>query len=282
MKKEITTYGSITAGTFLIAAGIYFFKFPNNFSMGGTAGIAVILYQLCDKLSMNAYSILLNFLLLAVGLAVIGKSFSLKTAYCTVILNVFLFVFERLVPLHAPLTNQPVLELCFAVLLSAAGSAILFYCQASSGGTDIIAMIVKKYTSLRIAGALFGVDIAIALSSGVFFGMQTCLFSVLGLIGKALILNKSIDTLNQSQHCLLVTSEADSICSYITTDLHKGVTVLDCTGGFTGAEKKTLITVLKPAQAEQLKEFVQQKDKNAFLVITPTSNISGRGFHAAI
>ena len=282
MKKRLFEYLCITLGTLLIAAGIYFFKFPNRFSMGGTAGIVVILYELYNKISMSTYSIFLNLAMFLAGLVIIGKAFSIKTAYCSVLLNVFLFLFEKFIPISSPTTNQPVLELCFAVMFSAAGSAVLFYFQASSGGTDIIAMIVKKYTSVRIAGALFCVDLAIALSSCMFFGIQTGLFSVLGLIGKAFIMNKFIDTFNQSQNCVLITSKADVICHYITANLHKGVTVLDCTGGFTGKDKKTLITVLKASQAEQLKSFVKEQDNEAFLIVTPTSDISGRGFHAAV
>lgn len=282
MKKGLFEYVCITMGTLLVAIAIYFFKFPNNFSMGGTAGIGVILYELYDKISMSTYSIILNLAMLLAGLIVIGKSFSIKTAYCSVLLNLFLFLFEKLVPISAPATNQPVLELCFAVMLSALGGAILFYFQASSGGTDIIAMIVKKYTYVRIAGALFCIDVAIALSSVAFFGIQTGLFSVLGLVGKSFIMNKCIDTFNRSQNCMLVTSKSDVICHYITAELHKGVTVLNCSGGFTGTSKKTLVTVLNPPQAEKLKRFVKEQDSEAFLIVTSTSDIVGRGFHETV
>lgn len=282
MKNRLIQYLSITIGTLLVAAGIHFFKFPNNFSMGGTAGIVVILHKFFDGISMSTYNVILNTAMLLAGLVIVGKGFSLRTAYCSIILNVFLFLFEALMPISAPMTDQPILELCFAVMLSAVGGAILFYFEASSGGTDIIAMIVKKYTSMRIAGALFGVDLAIALSACAFFGAQTGLFSVLGLIGKSLILNQFVRFLNRSQHCTLITDKSDVICKYITDELHKGVTVLDCTGGFTGKDKKTLITVLTTAQAKQLKRFAKEQDPQAFLIVSPTDDITGRGFHEVV
>ena len=187
-------------------------------------------------------------------------------------------MFEKAIPLTAPLTNQPFLELCFAVLIPTIGEALLLNYEGSSGGTDIVAMILKKYTSIRIGKALFAVDALIAITSGMCYGVQIGLFSFLGLVSKSILIDKTIEYLNLSISCILITNYADSICEYITQNLHRGATIVDCSGGFTGNEKKAIITVLKGSQLNELKKHIKLIDKEAFLITTQTSDICGKGF----
>ena len=141
--KPLHEYAILTFASFLMGFGIYFFRFPNNFSFGGVTGIAVIMAK-AIPLSASTITFILNILLLILGVVVLGKSFGIKTAYTTIMLSVSMSLFEFLVPMSGPLTDEPILECCFAVILPALASAIIFNMDASSGGTDIIAMILNK------------------------------------------------------------------------------------------------------------------------------------------
>ena len=159
LRRTCIQYGLITVATLIMVVGIYVFKFPNNFSFGGVTGIAVLLAKL-SLFSASTWTFILNMALLVLGFLFLGKSFGIMTVYVSVLMSVGLSVLEKLFPMSAPLTNQPVLELIFAIFLPAFASAILFNVGASGGGTDILAMILKKYTPINIGTALFCVLMA--------------------------------------------------------------------------------------------------------------------------
>ena len=143
MKSNLKNFSLLTVSTLIMAAGIYFFKFANNFTFGGITGLAVTIAKF-TPLSASDFSFIANILLLIIGWIILGKTFAVKTAYSTILLSVTLSVLERVYPMSHPLTNEPLLELVFAILLPALGSAVLFNIGASSGGTDVIAMILKN------------------------------------------------------------------------------------------------------------------------------------------
>ena len=149
MKEHLKNFALLTGSTLIMAVGIYFFKFANNFTFGGITGFAVLVAKF-TPLSASDFSFIANMLLLIIGLFVLGKKFAAQTAYSSILLSVTLSGLERIYPMSHPLTNEPLLELIFAIVLPAIGSAILFNIGASSGGTDVIAMILKKYTSVDI------------------------------------------------------------------------------------------------------------------------------------
>ena len=144
MKEHLKNFALLTGSTLIMAVGIYFFKFANNFTFGGITGFAVLVSKFAP-LSASDFSFIANMLLLIIGLFVLGKKFAAQTAYSSILLSVTLSGLERIYPMSHPLTNEPLLELIFAIVLPAIGSAILFNIGASSGGTDVIAMILKKY-----------------------------------------------------------------------------------------------------------------------------------------
>ena len=268
----------ITAGVLILTAGVYFFKFPNHFSTGGVTGIAIVLGHYIPALTPGRFVTVINILLLLVGFAVFGKSFGIRTAYASLLMSGTLDLLEILVPLDAPLTSQPLVELMFAVGLPAVGSAILFNLDASSGGTDIIAMILRKYTSLNIGAALLCSDIVITVSACFAFGMETGLFSVLGLIIKSLFMDVVMDNLMIKKCFQIITSSPEAIEEYITKTLHRGATRLHGEGVYTHEGKEVLMTVVSRHEAVLLRNFIRQHDPAAFLIITSSTEIIGKGF----
>ena len=262
-----------------MAVGIYFFKFANNFTFGGITGFAVLVAKF-TPLSASDFSFVANILLLVVGWIILGKNFAAKTAYSTILLSVTLSLFERVYPMSHPLTNEPLLELIFAILLPALGSAILFNIGASSGGTDVIAMVLKKYTSVDIGRGLMISDVLFTLCAFFVFDVKTGLYSLLGLIMRSALIDNFIESLNRSKYFHVVCSDPKPICNFIEKNLVRGATIVNAKGSFTGDNKYIILTVLSPSQAVKLRNFIKENSPGAFLLISNTSEIIGKGFHS--
>ena len=274
MKANFKNFLLLTASTLIMAVGIYFFKFANNFTFGGITGFAVLVAKF-TPLSASDFSFVANILLLVVGWIILGKSFAAKTAYSTILLSVTLSLFERVYPMSHPLTNEPLRELIFAILLPALGSAILFNIGASSGGTDVIAMVLKKYTSVDIGRGLMISDVLFTLCAFFVFDVKTGLYSLLGLIMRSALIDNFIESLNRSKYFHVVWSDPKPICNFIEKNLVRGATIVNAKGSFTGDNKYIILTVLSPSQAVKLRN-----SPGAFLLISNTSEIIGKGFHS--
>lgn len=279
MKSKLKNFSLLTISTLIMAVGIYFFKFANNFTFGGITGIAVLVAKFFP-ISASDFSFVVNILLLIIGWIVLGKSFAEKTAYSTILLSVSLSLLERIYPMSHPLTNEPLLELIFAILLPALGSAILFNIGASSGGTDVIAMILKKYTSVDIGKGLMISDLIFTLAGFLVFNVKTGLYSLFGLIMRSALIDNFIESFNRSKYFHVVTSNATCICDFIQNDLQRGATIVNATGAFTGDDKYIILTVLSPSQAVKLRNFIKEHDPKAFLLVSNISEIIGKGFHS--
>lgn len=279
MKSKLKNFSLLTISTLIMAVGIYFFKFANNFTFGGITGIAVLVAKFLP-ISASDFSFVVNILLLIIGWIVLGKSFAEKTAYSTILLSVSLSLLERIYPMSHPLTNEPLLELIFAILLPALGSAILFNIGASSGGTDVIAMILKKYTSVDIGKGLMISDLIFTLAGFLVFNVKTGLYSLFGLIMRSALIDNFIESFNRSKYFHVVTSNATCICDFIQNDLQRGATIVNATGAFTGDDKYIILTVLSPSQAVKLRNFIKEHDPKTFLLVSNTSEIIGKGFHS--
>lgn len=279
----IQRYLLLTVGILITAVGVYFFKFPNNFSTGGVSGLSLILGRLLPSplLTPSTLVLIINTLLLIVGFIFLGQNFAFSTVYCSMVLSLSLTAMEKLWPMSGPMTNQPFLELCFAVLLPSFGSAILFHLDASSGGTDIIAMIVRKYTSLNIGTALMIADALITLAALFCFGIEAGLFSILGLLLKSVLVDFVTDSFRTKKCFQIITSTPEPIVEFITVTLHRGATLEDVYGAYHHEKKTMIITVLTRAQALALRRFIHVNDPHAFMVITASTEIVGKGFLAS-
>ncbi len=281
MKKQqgtVREWLMITAGILITTAGVYFFKFPNHFSTGGVTGISIVLGHYVPSMTPGTFVTVINVFLLLIGFAVFGKSFGIRTVYASLLMSGMLRLLEIACPMQSPMTGQPLLELMFAVGLPAVGSAILFNVGASSGGTDIVAMILRKYTSLNIGIALLCSDTLITLSACAAFGMETGLFSVLGLIIKALFVDLVMDNLQVKKCFQIIITDPEPIEQYITQNLHRGATRLHGEGVYTHEGKTVLLTVVSRHEAVMLRNFIRRSDPDAFMIITSSTEIIGNGF----
>lgn len=273
-------YLLLTLGILITSVGVYFFKFPNNFSTGGVSGLSLILGRLIpsEVLTPSVLMLIINMLLLVVGFLFIGREFAFSTVYCSMLLSLLMTFFERICPLAQPMTSQPFLELCFAVLLPAFGSAILFNLGASSGGTDIVAMILRKYTRMNIGLALMFADSLITVAALFFFGVESGLYSILGLLMKSVLVDYVSDSFRTKKCFQIITAEPEPIVDFIVKTLRRGATLEDVHGAYTNGSKTMIITVLNRSQAMALRRHVHIVDPHAFMIITASTEIVGKGF----
>ncbi|MCM1188811.1 MAG: YitT family protein [bacterium] len=277
IRHLIWEYALLTAATLILVVGVYLFKFPNNFSFGGVTGIAVVLGAVLP-ISPGSINFIINMLLLALGFLFLGKEAGIKTVYVSVLTSVGLSAAELLFPMEHPLTAQPVLELIYAIVLPAFSSAVLFNIGASGGGTDIIAMILKKHTTLDIGTALFFVDLGIVIASCCVFDAQTGLFSLCGLLAKSLVVDGVIENINLCKYFTIICDDPEPICNFITHDLGRSATVHPAVGAYQHNEKAVIITITRRSQAVELRNFIRRSQPGAFIAITNSSEIIGKGF----
>lgn len=279
--KNIREYLLITLGVELVVIGVYFFKFPNNFSIGGVTGIAIILSSLFgESISTGTVVLAINIVLLIIGYFFVDRSFGIKTVYGSILMSFSLQLLEVIFPMTKPLTSEPMLELAFAVGIPAVGAAMLFNIGASTGGTDIIAMILKKYTNIDIGRSLFYTDLLLTLSSFLVFNVQTGLLSLLGLLIKSLAVDNMIESMNLHKYFTIICENPKPISEFILKNLNRSATIMDGKGAFTEHDKKIIVTVMNRSQAVQLRQFIRNTEPSAFILITNTSEIIGRGFRA--
>lgn len=270
-------YILLTAATLILVAGVYLFKFPNHFSFGGVTGIAVVLGAVLP-ISPGSINFIINMALLALGFLFLGKDAGIKTVYVSLLTSVGLSAAEVLFPLAHPLTSEPVLELIYAIVLPAFSSAVLFNMGASGGGTDIIAMILKRHTKLNIGSALFLVDLGIVVASCCVFDAQTGLFSLCGLLAKSLVVDGVIENINLCKYFTIICDDPDPICDFITHKLGRSATVHPAVGAYQHNEKTVIITITRRSQAVELRNFIRKNQPSAFIAITNSSEIIGKGF----
>ena len=279
-RKSINFFFFFYAGLFVTAAGIHLFKTPNHFAFGGTSGLSIILSTLFPSLPVGTFMWIVNAVLVILGFIFLGAKAMGWTIYSSFAISFYVSLCEIVYPMQGPLTKDTMLELCFAVILPAVGSAVVFNIGASTGGTDIVAMILNKYTSLEIGRALMVSDLGIVLVAAYLYGPQTGLYCILGMILKSTVVDSAIESLNLRKVCTVVTQNPDPVRAFIVQKLNRSATEQLASGAYTHEQTHVLMTVLTRHQAAMLRNFLRATDPHAFITIVNSSEIIGKGFRA--
>ncbi|MBQ7364252.1 MAG: YitT family protein [Clostridia bacterium] len=287
--KILKEYLLLSVGTLLVTVGLYIFAIPNQFVMGGVTGLSIVAAPFLPAwLTPATLVLVLNVLLLLVGFAFLGKDFGFKTVYTSILLSLVGMAIEFFGTVglpegqnRYPLTDNLVLELILAVVLPAIGSAIVFYYNGSGGGTDIIAMILKKYTRIESGKALLCVDSLIMLVS-FSYGVEIGLLSALGLFAKSLIVDRVNLSMNRSKYCIIITTYPEEVGEYINKVIGRGATMWQGVGVYTHEKKYIVLAVMNVRQAAVVRDEIKTIDDHAFLLVDDTSDIVGNGFRALI
>ena len=278
--KKAYFFVMLNAGLLMTAVGIAIFKTPNHFAFGGTSGLSIILSTLYPRLNVGGFMWIINGILVVLGFCFLGYKSMGWTIYSSFALSAYVSLCQALFPLSQPLTHDTFLEMCFAVLLPAVGSAMVFDVGASTGGTDIVAMILSKYSSLEIGKALMISDAAIVAAAAVLYGPATGLYCILGLVAKAFVVDGVIENINLRKVCTVVTNEPELVQQFILKELHRSATVESAYGAYSHRDEKVIFTVLTRHEAARLRNFLRDKDPTAFITIVNSSEIIGKGFRS--
>lgn len=299
-KRTALKWVLLNVGILMMSCSVYFFQTPNNFTLGGVAGIAILLANLIQPhvafFSQAVIMAIINVFLLILGLIILGKQCTVLTIYCSLFYTGIIWLFEFTdvlghitgIPtptggVAVPLTDQPFLEMVYAILLFGVGGALIFNCGASSGGTDIIALILKKFTKINVGMALMIIDlIVVCIAIVAFESVTTALFSFMGLFAKSFLLDGVIESIGKTKYITIITKNPEPIGQYILTVINHGYTMYDAEGGYTREAKKVLVTVCKRGEALKLKTKVKEFDSGAFVIITDANEILGKGFGETI
>lgn len=279
--RKIRDFLLVNVGLILTAFGIILFKSPNGFAIGGVSGIAIIINKYFPGPNVGLIMLLINAVLCVFGIVMLGRDFGLKTIYSSFALSFYVWLGQRFIVLTHPITGEAMLELLYAVALPAVGSALVFNQNASTGGTDIVAKVLTRYTHVHVGKTLLMGDFLIAASAFFTLGVRQGMYSILGLVLKGFIIDMVIENLNVSKKFEIITASPEKIEDFILKNIKRGVTIIPAQGGYSGGEKKVLTVVLSRGQAIRLRDYVRQNDPGAFMIITSTSEIIGRGFRNA-
>lgn len=275
---EFQRYVMMAFAAILMACGTHFFKYPNSFVIGGVEGMSIIASTVIP-LTRPQITLIINIILLIIAFFVLGKHFTLRTGYVAILNSLTALSLDYIFPIHGSLTGNKLLELIFTLLISAFGSAILFNLASSSGGTDIIAMIIKKYSSLEVGKALLVVDSLFTVASIWVFGPEIGLLSVLGLLLKGICVDMIIQSMNTDKLFIIITTKPTEVGHFVRDDLNRSATVLDGVGLYKGVERSVFLLVLSPKEAPKFKAFIKNIDPGSFITIVNTSKIIGKGFN---
>lgn len=274
-------------GIVLIALSTYFILVPNKFVTGGMTGLSTILSYLFKFLTQSQWLMGLNILVLIIGFIFLGKQTGIFTVYCSLGYSCLMMLFEKLDLVHkfstngATLTDEPFMELCVGIVLYAFGTAIIFYSGASSGGMDIIALIIQKYTSIDVGKAVLYVNSFIAVFSiFVFKQITPGILSLVGLFINSFVIDTVIDNFNSCKYFMVITDKPELVAEYIMNELHHGVTISEAIGAYTQQQKGMVHTVCRRYEAIKLRQAIKTIDENAFMVVTTSSEIIGKGFRS--
>ena len=271
-KKNIKDFVIITFGAFLAAVALYFFMMPSNVVVGSASALAMVISNFVP-LQVSVINLVLNIILLIIGFILVGSEFGAKTVYTAIMLPVFIGVFEVAFPNFQSLTQDPMLDtLCYVLVVSIA-MAILFSCNASSGGLDIVAKIINKFMHVELGKAYSISGIAVALTAAFCYDTKTVILSVLGTYFGGIVVDHFIFGFDLKRRVCIISPKLDEFVDYILHELHSGATLNEITGAYDNVSRREVITIVDKNEYRRLMDFVRKTDPKAFVTVYSVSEI---------
>lgn len=272
-KHAIKEFGVIIGGTAIVAAAVYFFMLPSHVSVGSAAALAMVIGNFIP-LPVSAITAGLNLFLLVIGFLLIGPEFGGKTVFTAMLMPGFMWVFECLFPNFQSITQDPLLDVICYILVVGIGLALLFSCNASSGGLDIVAKIMNKYLRMDLGQAMSVSGMAVALSSALCYDAKTVVLSVLGTYFGGMVVDHFIFGLNIKRRVCIISPKVDDIVDYILHEIHSGASLNETIGAYENVVRKEIITIVDKQEYKQLMDYVRKVDPKAFITVYSVNEIS--------
>ena len=262
----------LTVAVAIIAAAVYFFLVPSHASVSSISGLGIVLSNFVP-LPLSAITMILNVVLLIIGFFTCGREFGAKTVYTSILLPVFIGLFERLFPDIGSLTDSQELDVLCYILVVSVGLSILFNRNASSGGLDIVAKIMNKYLHIELGRAMSLSGMCVALSAALVYDKKTVVLSVLGTYFNGLVLDHFIFDHNIKRRVCIITQKEEELRHFILTDLHSGATVYESYGAYNMEKRREIITIVDKGEYQKLMNFMNREDPQAFITVYTVSDM---------
>ena len=262
----------LTVAVAIIAAAVYFFLVPSHASVSSISGLGIVLSNFVPLL-LSAITMILNVVLLIIGFFTCGREFGAKTVYTSILLPVFIGLFERLFPDIGSLTDSQELDVLCYILVVSVGLSILFNRNASSGGLDIVAKIMNKYLHIELGRAMSLSGMCVALSAALVYDKKTVVLSVLGTYFNGLVLDHFIFDHNIKRRVCIITKKEEELRHFILTDLHSGATVYESYGAYNMEKRREIITIVDKGEYQKLMDFMNREDPQAFITVYTVSDM---------
>ena len=262
----------LTAAVAIIAAAVYFFLMPSHTSVSSISGLGIVLSNFVP-LPLSAITMILNVALLIIGFLTCGREFGAKTVYTSVMLPLFLWVFEKLFPNFVSMTDSQELDVLCYILVVSVGLSILFNRNASSGGLDIVAKIMNKYLHMELGKAMSLAGMCVALSAAFVYDKKTVVLSVLGTYFNGIVLDYFIFDNNRKRRVCIITEKKEELRQFIIHDLHSGATIYEAIGAYNLEKREEIITIVDKSEYQKLMDFINREDPKAFITIYNVSSM---------
>lgn len=279
--KLIKDYIIITIGTLILTLGLSLFLIPADLAVGGVTGFAMIINKIFPEISIGGTMFVTNIILFILGFILIGKAFGAKSIYASFMLSSLILLFEKVIIIENPLVSDMFLNLFFGILVSGIGMAIVFYQNASTGGTDIIAKIINKFFNIEIGKSLLMADFLVVCLAMKFYGLEPGLYALFGVIMNAFLIDNIIEGLNIKINVIIVSTKSEELQEFIIRILKRGATVYAAEGAYTKKPQTIVSTVLTKREFIKIKAFVKENDPNAFVTASSVREVIGEGFKAS-
>ena len=271
-KSILIEINILTIAIAIIAVDVYFFLVPSHTSIRSMSGLGIVLSNFVP-LPLSASTMILNVVLLIIGFFTCGKEFGLKTVYTSVMLPVFLGIFENIFPNTGSITNSQELDVLCYILVVSVGLSILFNRNASSGGLDIVAKIINKYFHMELGKAMSLSGMCVALSAALVYDKKTVVLSVLGTYFNGIVLDHFIFDHNIKRRVCIITKKEEELRQFIVRDLHSGATIYEAIGAYNMEKRNEIITIVDKGEYQKLMKYINQEDPEAFITVYTVSDM---------
>lgn len=273
MKFSFKEFATLTFGAAIVAVAVYFFMLPSKVTVGSASALALVISNFLP-LPVSVITFAINAGLLVIAYFLIGPEFGIKTVYTSLVMPCFMGLYEILFPNFQSITQEPILDVLCYILVVGIGIAMLFSCNASSGGLDIVAKLMNKFLRMEVGKALSISGMLVALSSALCYDSKTVVLSVVGTYFGGIIVDYFIFGLNIKRRVCILSSKFEEILSFILHDLHSGATIYEGVGAYNKQPRKEIITIVDKQEYRQLMDYLKAADPNAFITVYSVQEIS--------
>lgn len=271
-KHNIKEFLLITVGTGIVAVAVFFFMLPSHVAVGSASALALVLSNLIP-LPVSAITFILNAGLLIIGFLLIGPEFGIKTVYTSLLMPVYLRIFELIFPDFQSISGEPMLDVICYILVVGIGLSMLFSSNASSGGLDIVAKLMNKFLRMDLGTAMSLSGMLVALSSALVYDSKTVVLSLLGTYFGGMIVDHFIFGLNLKRRVCIISKKHDELVNFILHTLHSGATVYDAIGAYDGTVRREIVTIVDKHEYRLLMDYIRKNDPKAFLTVYSVNEI---------